>query len=381
MDFGLLEKSEHMKPLLVKLYDTHHVYKCAGNSKPKAQYELGNVVSELLDASTQEQEKELVTDIILALVKQAGINLRKSLAEKLANSNDIPSRLVLSFAYDEIEVAEKVLKNSPVLDVLDLMYIIQSKSEKYWQAIAYRSDLPNSIVDELSSLGDVDTHSILAGNDNILISDMAMGNLLESSKKSDAVAKALIERSDVPKSIVKNIYEYVGDHLQSIIRSKYGIIGDRVEKVISDTVSDTLKEINGNPYLPSNALMQSEIAKSNIRPEKNGEARRFMLDDIFEVLNLKNYKSFVAKLSVFMGIGSEDTLEVLSQKYGHGLAILCKAHGVDRSRFIKMFLLTDVMRSNDRVMQGTTLSRALAYYDKLSVDIAREIYQKSFTVS
>ncbi len=258
------------------------------------------------------------------------------------------------------------------------MYIIQSKSEEYWQAIACREQLPESIVDELSSVNDNETHSILASNDSIYLSDNAMSNLLESSKKSDVVAKSLVERSDVPKSIVKDIYSYVGEQIQKDIVSKYGVLGERVETIVSEVVSELVNEGDKDPFLPSYSMAQSEIAKAHIRTEKSGEAKSIALEEMFSVLKLKKYKQFVAKFSVFMGVDADDAIEILSQKYGHSLAILCRAHGVDRSKFIKIFLLTDTIRSNSHIMKGVTLSRALAYYDKLSVEMSRELYQANF---
>ena len=79
-----------------------------------------------------------------------------------------------------------------------------------------------------------------------------------------------------------------------------------------------------------------------------------------------------------MGITGEDAVEILSQQYGHGLAVLCRAHSVDRNEFIKFFLLTDPIRSRQYAMKGVTLNRALAYYDRLSADLARDLYVKNF---
>ncbi|MGB1077335.1 MAG: DUF2336 domain-containing protein [Bdellovibrionales bacterium] len=383
MDIGLLEKAEHMKPLLVKLYDTHHVYNLAGDKKPEARAELGAIVSELLDVSVDTREKDLVADILLALVQQACVRLRQALAEKLSTMDGVPSRLILNFAYDEIDVAESVLKHSPVLDTLDLMYILQSKPAEYWAAVAARKDLPASIVDELSSLDDEHTHVVLVSNQDVVFSDKARDNLFESAKASDEVARPFLERSDVPRSLAKKLYDFVGEQIKQFIDEKYGFSGHRLDKAVDQAVEACLDgeiipaEVE-NPYLPSKGLMASEYAKLQIMSERVAQVRNLMLKEMLQCLKLKDYKIFVAKFSVYMGIKPEETLEIISQKYGHGLAILSRAHGVDRSDFIKIFLLTDVIRSSEHVMQGVTLNRALAYYDRLDADIARSLYQKYF---
>ena len=378
MDIGLLEKSHHMKPLLVKLYDTHHVCHLDGKTGSIARSELSNVVSELLNVSVEDRERELVADILLALIQQAEIELRQALAEKLSTMKNVPSRLILNLAYDEIEVAESVLRLSPVLESLDLMYILQCKSPEYWRAIAARESLAEIIIDELSVLKDDRTHVILAGNENLVLSESALNNLFESASRSKSVAMPFIARSDIPKELVKKLYRAVGDELKMVIQEKYGVVGEVISSEIDAIVTDKFGKAGVHPYLPSEELIASEYAKSQIRTERQSQIKSLSLQEMRYVLKLKKYKMFVAKFAVFMGITGVDAVEILSQQYGHGLAVLCRAHSVDRNEFIKFFLLTDPIRSREYAMKGVTLNRALAYYDRLSADLARDLYVKNF---
>ena len=380
MDIGLLERSNHVKPLLVKLYDTHHVYKLAGDKAPDARSELGEIVSELLDVSVDAREKDLVADILLALIQQAETHLRKTLAEKLSQNPDVPARLILNLAYDDIEVAESVLRKSPVLEALDLMYVLQSKPVEYAEAIATRSNLPEAIIDELIDMKDQNVDAVLAGNSDVALTEPVLEKLYESAKRSDVVAEPLVSRQDVPKQLIKKLYRFVGDSLKIVIQEKYGVVGDAVEDVVQEAVDECIGQPDTHllQYLPSHAMMISEKTKLQIRNERESQIKISLLKEMVSALQLKKYKVFVAKFAICMGVEAEDALEILSQQYGHGLAILTRAHSVDRNDFIKIFLLSDKIRSSAHVMQGNTLNRALAYYDRLSVDMARDLYAKNF---
>ncbi len=379
MNIGLLEKSEHMKPLLVKLYDTHRVYKSGGKKASAARTKLGDVVTELLDVSVGQRERDLVTDMLLALIQKAEAELRTSLAKKLAKMENVPSRLILNLAYDEIKVADSILRHSPVLSVLDLMYIIQSRKSIYWQAIASRQSLPDSVVDELISLEDKETDRVLAGNECIEFSEVALEGLFESAKRSDNVAQPLLERSDIPKSLVKKLYHSVGENLKLFIQDKYGSVGEPFMRAVDEVIEENVgRGAYLSPYLPSENLLSSEYAKSQIRTGRSSESQSVILQEMHSTLKLKRYKLFVAQFTIFMSISAEDSIVVLSQEYGHGLAILCKAHSIERNDFIKLFLLTEPIRSNEHVMKGITLNRALSYYDRLNIDLARDLYKKNF---
>lgn len=377
MDIGFLEQADHMKPLLVKLYDAHGSYRCYEDSAAKAK--LSAVISDLLEISVSEREKDLVADILLALIQQAEVQLRQSVAKKVASMDNVSSRIVLNLAYDEIEVAECVLRESPILEALDLMYIIQSKTPGHWRAVASRAGLPESIIDELSMLDDKKTHQVLASNDSITLSEFSLDNLYKSASVSDGVASAFINRSDVPKKLIKKLYSAVGNQMKAQIEGLYADIYLPVAQAVDEAVSElTFEETVVNPFLPSKSMLAAEEARLQVRTERESQIKPVLLQEMLYELRLKSYKLFMAKFSIFMGVSPEESLEILEQEYGHGLAILSRAHGIDRSVFIKIFLLTEAVRATGTVMKGVTLNRALAYYDRLSPDLARALYTKNF---
>src|SRR5688572_4950053 len=119
MDLSFLDKSSGVTPLLVRLYDSHKLYRLAKDRKPFARAELTSTVSALLDVALSARETELVADVLIALMRQAEKDLRQALAEKLSILDQVPLRLVLQIANDEIDVAAPVLRNSPILGDLD----------------------------------------------------------------------------------------------------------------------------------------------------------------------------------------------------------------------------------------------------------------------
>lgn len=379
MDIGFLEKADHMKPLLVKLYDAHGTYRCYEDNSAKLK--LSNVVSDLLDVSVSEREKDLVSDILLALLQQAEVELRRAISKRVASMDNAPSRVILNLAYDEIDVAEHVLRESPVLEALDLMYIIQSKTPAHCRAVAARPDLPDAIMEELSTMGDIPIYEVLASNEFINLTSFTVENLFESACKEDSIASALIGRSDVPRALIKKLYNVVGRNIKAQIEDVYDDICLPLQNVVSDAVDELVFEDSVSPYMPPPSMMSSEQARLQVRTERQSQIKSVLLQEMLSELRLRNYRLFVAKFSIFMGVAPEDAINILEQQYGQGLAILVRSHGVDRSEFIKIYLLTDVLRGQKGVMQGSTLNRALAYYDRLSVDLARTLYTRNFKTS
>jgi len=150
MDLSFLDKSSNVTPLLVRLYDSHKLHGLAQDEKPLARVELVTAVSELLEMELSPRESELMADVMISLMRQAEVDLREALAERLAVLDNVPLRLVLQLSNDEIDVARPVLKKSTVLGDMDLIYIVKSKGPEYWQAIAQREEISNQVINLLS---------------------------------------------------------------------------------------------------------------------------------------------------------------------------------------------------------------------------------------
>ena len=184
MNLNKFDNSPHVAPLLVKLYDSHKLYALAKQDMPAARTELSHAVVSLFEADINGKEQELLADILIALMRRAETELRGVLSEKLATLDNIPLRLVLHLANDEITVASPMLEKSTVLSDLDIIYIIKSLGAAYWQAIAKRSRLSNEAIDMLVDSGDFGTAVILSQNERIRLTKYALGILGGHSKRA-----------------------------------------------------------------------------------------------------------------------------------------------------------------------------------------------------
>ncbi len=164
MDIQVFNKISHVTPLLVELYDINQSYKFAEDQKKEAQAELVSVVSDLFKVGLSFSEKEVISDILIELISHAEKDLRQELARSLLDIEDVPLRLILKIANDEIDIAKIVLKNSPALSDLDLIYIIKSMGSEYWRAIAARKIMGTQVVKFLIQTRDIGTVFALAQN-------------------------------------------------------------------------------------------------------------------------------------------------------------------------------------------------------------------------
>lgn len=368
LTLDLLQNSPEAGHLLVQLHDKHKLYSLAKKRQPEARVELAEIMSDLLSIGLNAPEQELVTDVLMSLVRQAEIDLKRAVAERLSAMEEVPLRLVVHLANDEIEVADPVLRRSRVLNDTDLVYIVKSHTEKHWQAIATRANLSDGLIDILADTKDMQTAIGLSENKNILLTTHAMKIFTGMAESSDQLAEPLLMRKELPDRLATKLYSYVGRELKDFIKKNYNITKHGiVEQTVDDIVFEMAAAEDGE-YAPSVKMI---IAAENML-EKG-----FLTTDIM-VDNLKRgqISNFIALFSVYCGLSIEVVVEILNQKNGQGLAVACKATGIQKPEFVNIFLLTSRFRGG-KVIDQKDLGAALGYFDKVTEPVAQKILNQS----
>lgn len=369
MDLGFLDKSSHVTPLLVRLYDSHKIYTLAHDKKPEARQALTKAVLELLEMDLSPREGELIADVLIALIRQAERDLRQALAERLAAMDNVPLRLVLHMANDEIDVARPVLRESCVLGDLDLIYIIRSKGAEYWCEIARRQAMTDQVMELLARTRDFNTALALAENDHIKLTPAAQLVLSDLAQNQDTLARPLLRRDEITPDIAQKLYAYVGAELKSLIAERFGAEGAVVGPVVDEIVMEFSEPKGDDSLQPhSTALRSAERFK-----EKGLLTTKMMLG----TLKRGQIQSFVAQFAVFTDLSPDLTAQILMQESGQALAIACKAYEIPKADFVSIFLLTNRIRHPGRMVDVKDMTRAIAYYDRIKTDIARHLLKNA----
>lgn len=370
MYMGLLESSPEIGQLLVRLHDRHKLHQLSINPNEDTRGELANIMADLIELDLKPQESEIISDVLISLLAQAELDLRAALAERIAVMEGIPLRMVLHMANDEIDVSRPVLEKSTVLTDMDLIYIIKSKTPEHWEAIARRSKMSDALVDVLVNTKDMATATALADNKAIILTPHAIERMTHMARFSDDLAKPFISRREIPEAVVTKLYQYVGRNLKSYIRDHFSIANvDAVDGAIDDIVFQITTPNTKNLISSVEMLILAEHMM-----EKGFLTADVMIDN----LRRGQLINFVAQFSIYCGVPEDTVREILSQKSAQGLAIACRATGIQKPEFVNIFLLTHRFRNSvDRVINKEELGLALRYYERVTERMARDILNQS----
>ncbi len=364
----LLDNSTKAAPLLVKLHDRHKMYQLAQDPKPEARTELASIMSDLLMVDLSPAEHELITDVLMALINQAEVHLRRAVAERLSVMENVPLRMIVHLANDEIEVADPVLRRSRVLHDMDLMYIVESKGPEYWRSIAMRPCISDQLINSLVETKDVRTAINLTENKNITLTEKAIKSFVEMARFSAALSKPLVEREELSEELIVKLYQFVGAEIKNYIRANFDLdLKEVVDETTNNIINDFRTSMRGE-FIPTKQMIAVAEALMS--------AKRLTSDILVDNLRRGQTASFIAMLSVYAGLPITVVIEMLQQKNGQALAVACKAKRISKSDFVTIFLLTARVRSGAVVNQGV-LNKALSYYDAIKTTDAEAILNQS----
>lgn len=371
MSFEILEKSPQVAPLLVRLYDTHNLYSLAGDKESTdARFELATIMVDLMSVKLSDTESELITDVLFALTKQAEVELKQALAESLSTLDGIPLRMILALANDEISVAEPILRSSPVLQDMDLIYILQAKGASHGRAIARREGLSATLVNMLVETKDFEIGVNLSNNDGIRLTNYAYGILGEMAKKEGLIAAPLLHRDDLPQDVAAKLYEFVGEELKKEINIRFG----EQAEAASAAINRIATEVKASADLRQLENLDMLMAQAHVLHQR-GELK---IAGVISSLRRGQPVTFMAQFATFCSLPMDMVRNMLKQESGRGLAIACRAYDIGKADFISIYLLTERLRNNaKRVISHNELSRLMTMYDDIAPEEARRAIQSS----
>jgi uncharacterized protein (DUF2336 family) len=265
-----------------------------------------------------------------------------ALAERLSGLDNVPLRMVLSLANEEISIADPVLRNSPVLHDLDLIYILQSKGVGHGRSIALRSGLSAKIIDMLADTGDFQIAVNLSNNDGAALTVHAYRIFSEMAKYSEVLARPLLSRDDVPQEVAGKLYQFVGEELKKLLTERFGIGASKVVAAALDDIQMEMRETDAAKHDAGEMLLAHAQNQ-----HRRGELK---LASVIATLRRGQYSTFLAQFSVLCGLSVDMTKAMIRQETGKGLAMTCRALDIQKADFVSLFLLTERFRSPGKRM-------------------------------
>jgi uncharacterized protein (DUF2336 family) len=305
------------------------------------------------------RERDLMRDILERLAENVEMTIRIALAERLADDITAPHDLILLLADDRIEVARPLILRSALLSDADILNMIAEASIAHHEAIAQRPNIGERVTDALSKSESETVLVALVNNATAQIASHTYETLVEKSRRFASIQGPLVHRNDLPPILATRMVSWVSDALKTHIARNFDVPATKV----ADALDEVDAALNSAP--PPPRVSPAEGAQKLI--DKLSGAGQLKAGFLLRVLHQGQADLFDLAFARLLGMELNDTRKALYDGGPSGVALACRAVGIDRSVFPTVFNLSRAARGMHATLshdQRTEVDGVFARYNK-----------------
>lgn len=298
--------------------------------------QLLNEVTDLF-ISSREQRTELSDDLFGDILSTVALDMeaqvRADLSNKFADMPDMPRRLALAFAHDDvITVAEPVLTRSKVLTEHDLLGVIGAKGADHMEAIARRPQVTERVTEALVARGDDRVAISLMRNQTAQINRKSMEKVVDRARTCKDLHEPVIERKNLPSDLLFQMYDEVEARLRKRVIARFADVDPKaLEEALANSRAK-LTAIDGKAPDDYPEAMKLITALRQTRGI-NGAT-------VVNLIREKKLTAFYIGLSEMLDLDFQMVKRMVEEQDLDGLATACRAAGFDRALFVTISVLS-----------------------------------------
>ncbi|MDE2110611.1 MAG: DUF2336 domain-containing protein [Alphaproteobacteria bacterium] len=304
------------------------------------------------------RERELMHDILRRLTSDVEMTIRIALAERLSEDTTAPHDLIMLLADDRIEVARPVILRSPLLSDEDMLRLVAECSSSHQEAVASRANISEPITEALSRCETETVLVALVRNVTAKISSTVYESLVEKSQHLSGLQDPLARRTDLPADLATRMCGWVSDALKTYIVQNYAVEARRLDEAFAH--AETV--VKNEPAPPKSP--PAEGASKLI--EKLAVAGQLKAGFLLRVLHQSQIDLFDLAFARLVDLPLGELRQWLYEKGPKGVALACRAVGIDRCVFGTVFNLSRQARMMKPTLTASEVMEVEAVFSSFS---------------
>lgn len=300
-------------------------------------------------AAFGEREHEIAEQIFRLLMKDAAIRVRETLAEQIKDNDAIPRDIALHMAHDVDSVALPVLAASKVFSDADLVSIVEaSRDMSKLLTISKRDGVSPRVSDALVETRYPEVVNTLLSNATADIGPRAFDKILDDFRGDPAVMEAMVERQQLPLSVVERMVTEASAAVAAQLKEKYNLTDEQLSKDAGTARDDVLMKLLTRDV--SDAEIETLVAQM-------ATEQRLTPSLVMTALCRGQFTFFAASLGRFAGVPLVNAKRLLSDKGELGFrGLYAKSDLPDTMRDAVQLLLRAVQDlEGDEAIPGSML--------------------------
>jgi uncharacterized protein (DUF2336 family) len=313
----------------------------------------------------------LVEGLFITLVDQAEHDIRRRLAERLADAAWAPPSLVNMLALDEIEISQPIIAYSPVLAETDLIRILVEATLDHQLAVARRPGLTAGVVEAILETGEPAVLTALAGNETAEIDEPALTAMIGHARRVVAMRSPLARHPRLSSELAVRLYAWVGESLKTALTSRF-----RLDPVALDAaIAEATRAAAGAG--PAERVEEERDDMDRNLVEKLKDAGQLRSGYLLRALREGRLNLFIHVLAGLGGFDTSHLRRAIDSDRPELLALACAGVGIDRGAYPTILALVRELNGQRPGGGAESARRAGGAFGPFDPDIARAAFNQA----
>jgi uncharacterized protein (DUF2336 family) len=277
------------------------------------------------------QEMALFDEVMTSLAGEMEGEVQAELAERIADAERAPQKLVRSLSAAPIAVSEPLLARSRALSEADLLQVVSTQGQDHLRVVSARAGLTSAVADVIVERGDDHTLGVLLRNERSDLSRGASEAVVARAADNPTLHEAVVNRQSLPVDLLNEMYFMVEAQLRETIRARNAALDPGVLEAALEAGRKRMAARDGAlpaDFAEAEGGVRALKAKGGITPAslvaflRHGERTKFLI-----------------ALCELTEIDFHTARRIVDRQDLDALAIICKAADFDRALFLTFAVL------------------------------------------
>ena len=191
--------------------------------------------------------KGLIDDLFMTLVLDAEREVRRRLAERIADVDWAPKALIHVLAMDDIEIARPIIAASPLLNDDDLVRLLVETTLEHQIEVARRPNIGEKVVETILDLDDPAVLGALAANFSARLPTGGVERLVDNARTMPGLRVSLARHPAMTAALGTVLYAWVGQALRDALANRFKLDPEALREAMGDAVRAAGSEPFGRP--------------------------------------------------------------------------------------------------------------------------------------
>ena len=315
-------------------------------------------------------ERSMTSDLLIEILRDANVDERSRVAQRLCSLIDAPSALARLLVRDVIEVASPVLELCNSLGDTELIDCAKNATIKHRLLIAARRDVSELVCEALVEPMEAPVIEAVLRNETSRLSANALEILVAATREHPRTIPLLLRRPELRPSHAYILFWWADADARRTILQRFAVSREVLQEAASDVFSLAAAE-NWIDPLSRKALQFIERRQRNRAAIEKSPFKS--LEDAVAAAQNGMTREIAEEISYLSGLKPTTGAKIFTDAGGEPIAILCKATGLPKAAIKALWRGLRRRETDSSGELWPALERVLIIHDMIAVDRAQTV--------